>query len=268
MSASYELTGIVIQKKTFGENDLLITIFSPEAGLVRAVAPGARKHKSRLRGRTELLVINNFFLIKGRNLDRVTQIETIESHPKLCQSIGKLTVSQYLAELVLNLALTEQPQGELYSLLTEHLSRIENLCVTDNLFPYIAQAVFHLLAVTGVAPNVYRCVETQQDIKPEFDKPNWNIGFSFQAGGMIANNRPTHNQIDTKINALELACLQSLTNPDLSSIQQFTNNVSFDRLLIEKSWIRIERLLKNYAEYYLGKMLKSADIVTDVLLAF
>lgn len=267
MSSTYELTGIILQKKAFGENDLLVTFLSPECGLVRAIAPGARKHKSRLRGRTELLVVNNLFLITGRNLDRITQIETIESYPKLSQTIGKLTVSQYLAELVLNLALTEQPQTELYSLLREHLKRIENLSNTDNLFPYIAQAVFHLLAVSGIAPNVHNCIHTQKAIEPQFQCQRWNVGFSFQGGGIITNNIPSSNKIDRQINALELALLQSLGNPQLSMMTEITT-LPFPQLFIEKSWIRVERVLKDYLEFYLGRVLKSAEIITDVLIAF
>ena len=267
MGGSYDLTGIVLQKKAFGENDLLVTILSPEIGLVRGIAPGARKHKSRLRGRTELLVVNHFFLIKGRSIDRITQIETIESYPKLSQTIGKLAVSQYLAELTLNLALKEQPQSELYTLLREHLRRIENLSNDDNLFPYLTQAVFHLLAVNGIAPNVHYCIHSQEAIEPQFQEQNWHIGFSFQGGGIIKNIFSSSNKIDRHINALELALLQSLGNSNLSPLSAITPRY-FHQLFIEKSWIRVERMLKDYLEFYLGRVLKSAEILTDVLIAF
>lgn len=267
MSGSYDLIGIVMHKKPLGENDLLVTILSPESGLVRGVAPGARKHKSRLRGRTELLVVNHFFLIKGRNLDRITQIETIASYPKLSQSIGKLAVSQYLAELVLNLALREQPQQELYTLLREHLTRVENTSAQENLFPYLTQAVFHLLAVSGIAPNVHSCVHSQTAIEPQFQQQNWQIGFTFQGGGIIQNSFAHSNKIDRHLNALELAILQSLGNAHLSPMSQITS-LQFHQLLVEKSWIRVERMLKDYLEFYLGRMLKSAEIITDILIAF
>ncbi len=267
MSVTYDLTGIIIQKKAFAENDLLVTILSPQCGLVRGIAPGARKYQSRLRGRTELLVINNFFLIKGRNLDRITQIETLESYPKLSQTIGKLTVSQYLAELSLNLALGGQPQPELYSLLIEHLKRIENLSTQENLFPYLAQAVFHLLAVSGMAPNVNYCIHTQKAIEPQFEYPQWNVGFSFQGGGIVRDNMPSPTKIDRQINALELSLLQNLANSQPFAVSQITTQ-PFDPLFVEKSWIRVERVLTDYLEFYLGRRLKSADIITDVLIAF
>ena len=267
MNTSYELTGIVINKKPLAENDLLLTILSPEQGLVRVVAPSARKYKSQLRGRTELLVVNSFFIVKGKSLDRITQIETIESHPQLSYSIEKLTASQYLAELVLHLALPEQPQVELYTILLEHLNRLVEINRQVNLFPYISQAVFHLLAVSGIAPNVYTCVQSQKNIEPQFNQLRWHIGFSFHGGGVIRTNIPIHYPVNVKINAIELALLQSLASANLTPIEQIIPD-HYDRLLIDKSWIRVERLLKSYLEFQLGKVLKSAEMITDLLIAF
>ena len=264
---SYELTGIVINKKPLGENNLLLTILSPEQGLVRVTAPGAKKYKSKLRGRTELLVVNTFFIARGKSLDRITQIETIESHAQLSQTIEKLTASQYLAELVSYLALPEQPQQDLYTILLEHLRRLANVNSKENLLPYIAQAVFHLLAVSGFAPNVYSCVQTQKTIEPQFDQFKWHIGFSFQGGGLIRTNIPIHHHIDFKINAIELALLQSLTNANLKPIDEIVPK-KYDRLLIDKSWIRVERLLKNYLQFQVGRTLKSAEMITDILITF
>lgn len=146
MSLTYQTTGIIVRKQGFGENDLLITLLSPENGLVKAIAPNARKHQSTLRGRTELFVVNKFLMIKGKNLDRISQVETEKTYRKLSQSLGKLTASQYLAELVLNLAITQEPQSELYVILNEHLQRIEQLSPSENLFPYISQSVFHFFS--------------------------------------------------------------------------------------------------------------------------
>ncbi len=54
MSRTYQATGINLQGMAFGEADRLLTILTAEYGLIRAIAPGARKYKSSLRGRSEL----------------------------------------------------------------------------------------------------------------------------------------------------------------------------------------------------------------------
>lgn len=264
------LRGIIIQKKSLAENDLIITFLSPDKGIQSAIAPNAKNYQSNLQGKTELLMINDFWLTRGRNLSRITQIETQENYRNLTKSIGKLTVSQYLSELVLHLALKEQSQPELYLLFTEHLRRIENVNSDEDLFPCLAQAVFHLLIVAGIAPEIYHCVITQKPLKPNFEQINWQVGFSYQGGGICQEKYSSHGQIkiNEQLNALELAILQSLPRQVLRDDIQSTIPVSYDKMMIKKSWIRVERILKEYIEFYLSYKLKSAEIITDILIHF
>lgn len=262
MSQTYHTKGIILKKKGFGENDLLITFLSPENGLVKAIAPNARKYQSTLRGKTELFVVNDFFMAKGRNLHRILQVETEKTYTKLSQSLNKLTMAQYLAELVLNLAITSQPQPELYIIFNEHLHRINQVSPSESLFPYIAQSVFHFLAVTGIAPNVYSCVETQEAIIPNFEQKHWKIGFSFKSGGLskILNSDKINYEINSQLNPMELALFQSLAHKVLLPIAEILPCVYPDSV-IENGWIKIEKILKDYTEFYLGHALKSAQII-------
>lgn len=188
MSRTYKATGINLKGMPFGESDRLLTILTPEFGLIRAVAPGARKHKSSLGGRSGLFVVNELLIAKGRSLDKITQAQTLESYPGLGQHLGKLTASQYLAELVLLQALSEQPQNELYNLLSEHLRRIEKAPTDEAIMGHLTQAVFHLLAIAGVAPQVHYCCMTQIPLTPDFTIPNWQVEFNVCAGGAIAQD--------------------------------------------------------------------------------
>ena len=110
----YTTTGIILQGLTLNESDRLVKVLTPDYGLISATAPGAKKYKSRLRGRTELFVINKLLIIKGRSLDKIIQADTIYTYPGLSKDLGKLAAAQYLAELALYLAVDEQPQAELY----------------------------------------------------------------------------------------------------------------------------------------------------------
>ena len=278
MTKTYKTTGIILNRKPLGENDRLVTILTPEYGLIRAVAPGARKYKSSLRGRSELFVVNDLLLVKGRSLDKITQAETQESYAKLGQDLGKLTVSQYLAELSLCLALSDQPQEELYSLLNEHLRRIEQLPVNQNLFPYLAQAVFHLLAIAGIVPQVHTCCLTQKSLIANFQDPYWKVGFSFSAGGLISLSALQSNadraicqdkttKINTTLGALELTFLQNLSNKILPEYSKISP-VILNTLSIENAWIKVERILKEYVEFHLGRSLRSAEMINDVLIEF
>lgn len=275
MSKTYQATGIILKGMPLGETDRLVTILTSEYGLIRAVVPGARKHKSRLRGRTELFVVNQFLIAKGRSLDKITQAETLESYPGLSRDLGKLTASQYLAELVLSLALSEQPQIELYELLNEHLRRIEQVSTPQTLYAHLGQAVFHLLAIAGVAPQVYSCCLTHKPVQANFIDSHWRVGFSFDAGGTInlssdridnsqGGNKQTEQISSTKLNwkltAVELTLLQQLGKKFLPQADEILP-IDVVNLSIDVAWIKIERLLREYAQYHFGCSFRSATLV-------
>ncbi len=197
MSRTYTATGINLKSMPLGEYDRLLTILTAEHGLIRAVAPGARKHQSKLGGRSALFVVNQLQIAVGRTLPKVIQAETLTSYPRLSQDLCKLTASQYLAEITLCQALTQQPQTELFHLLTEHLGRLERLprvpkdrvtaaTIELAVLSHLAHATFHLLALAGIAPQVQMCCLTQQPLVPDFTSQIGQVGFSVGAGGTIS----------------------------------------------------------------------------------
>jgi DNA repair protein RecO (recombination protein O) len=185
MSGTYKATGINLKAMPLGESDRLLTVLTRELGLIRVVAPGARKHQSSLRGRSGLFVLNELLIAKGRNLDKIIQADSLESYPGLSQDLRKLTASQYVAELVLYQALSNQPQEELFCLLREQLALIERL-PGEAILASLAHATFHLLRLAGVAPQVYDCCFTKQSVVPDFKIHDWQVGFSIAAGGVVS----------------------------------------------------------------------------------
>ncbi len=184
MSRTYRATGINLKSMPFGEADRLLTILTREYGLIQAIALGSRKHNSSLTGRSGLFVVNDLLLVKGRSLDKVTQAETLESYPKLGQNLQKLTVSQYLAELCLCQALSDQPQEELFVSLNQQLQQLEQAAAGEVL-PCFLYAFVQLLSLGGVVPQVDRCCVTGEPMQPDLTDPSWRSGFSVAAGGVV-----------------------------------------------------------------------------------
>ncbi|MEL6326709.1 MAG: DNA repair protein RecO [Cyanobacteria bacterium J06626_23] len=280
MSRTYKATGIVLKAVPMGEADRLVTILTPENGLVRAIAPGARKHKSRLGGRTGLFVINELLLSKGKSLDKIVQAETVRSFPALSTDLGRLTASQYLSELVLCEAVSELPQAELFSFIVAFFERLEQ-ADSAAVLAELAQAVVHLLRLGGIAPEVYQCCLTGTPIRPDLDNPGWRVGFSTEAGGTVQlsamgqlepGGAPIVREsgyrsrrkigLNTQINASELIILQELCRSELvltegSSLPSEigANPAAFDL------WRRIERILRQYAQYHLDRDIRSAALI-------
>lgn len=265
MSRSYKATGINLKAMPIGENDRLLTILTPEFGLVRAVAPGARKPQSRLGGRSGLFVINQLLIAKGKRLDKLVQAETLRSFPKLSQHLGRLTASQYLAELALFQGLSEQSQEELYLLLVEHLERIENSS-SATLLSCLVHGVYHLLVLAGVGPQVRRCCITQEPLVPDLADNTWQVGFSPVAGGAFCLDAalpPIPRQHMMRLGALELALLQQLSQPRLinTALPKGVDAVSAPALKTHELWSRLERVLRQYAQYHFDRPIRSAALI-------
>lgn len=287
MGGTYKAIGINLKGTPLGESDRLLTILTDEYGLIRVVAPGSRKHKSSLGGRSSLFVVNQLLLAKGQTLDKIIQAESIESFPKLSQDLCKLTAAQYLAELALFQALSDQAQTDLFSLLRGHLSRIEKFPAAVTL-PSLIHATFHLLALAGLTPQLHACCVSQQRLAPAVDHPNWQVGFSVMAGGTVsldhldqlpkagfrvatptgnysAENRqaspsPKSPDFLTRINAVELTLLQQLTQPNL--IQDLLDTQA-DLLHPQhyQNWLTLERVLRHYAQYHFDRPIRSAALI-------
>ncbi|MEO0841791.1 MAG: DNA repair protein RecO [Cyanobacteria bacterium J06643_5] len=186
MSRTYKATGINLKATAFGESDRIVTILTREFGLIRATAPGARKHLSSLGGRSGMFVVNQLLIAKGRSIDKITQAQTIKTYPGLGGDLGKLAASQYLAEIVLAQALSEYPQDELFELFNEHLGRLEKLPKNLNVLAYLVHGVFQFLDLAGLRPQVEACCLSENRVTPDFDNPKALTAFSINAGGVVS----------------------------------------------------------------------------------
>ncbi|MBD2306185.1 DNA repair protein RecO [Chroococcidiopsis sp. FACHB-1243] len=300
MSRTYKATGINLKSMPLGEADRLLTILTQEFGLIRAVAPGVRKQNSKIGGRSGLFVVNELLIAQGRSLDKITQAETIESYPALSQDLGKLAASQYLAEMAMCQALSEQPQTELFFLLNEHLKRLEQLpkSAGSSTLAHLCHAAFHLLALAGVAPQVQACSLTANSLIPDFSTPDWQVGFSTSAGGTVnlsawENATATGKNSDrnksikpdvTNTNILpptgrvaeamgtayraiahkqeKLVLDRRINAAELTLLQQLSQaNLPAIAVLDRHNWLSIERILRQYVQYHFGRPIRSAALI-------
>ena len=185
MGATYKATGINLKSMPMGENDRLLTILTREFGLIRAIAPGSRKHESTLRGRSGLFVVNTLLLVPGKSLDKIIQAESNASFPKLSQDLGKLTAAQYLAELCLYQALSDQPQMELFEALCDALTRLEAV-EGERAIAILVEGIVQMLYLAGVIPEVEHCSVTRKPIPPDTSDSRWRVGFHPAAGGVVS----------------------------------------------------------------------------------
>jgi DNA repair protein RecO (recombination protein O) len=75
----YRDEAVVLRTHKLGEADRIVTLLTRRHGRVRAVAKGVRRTKSRFGARLEPAVRADLQLFEGRDLDIVTQAETLDA---------------------------------------------------------------------------------------------------------------------------------------------------------------------------------------------
>ena len=120
----YKTAAIVLRQRRLGDADKILILYSAEQGKIEAVAKGVRKTKSRLAGHVEPLTQATFLLAKGKTLDIVTQVETIEPFQAVRDDLERLSRGLYAAEMLEKFTETHEEHFALYRLLLDTLRRL------------------------------------------------------------------------------------------------------------------------------------------------
>jgi DNA repair protein RecO (recombination protein O) len=149
----YRETGIVLRTMRLGEADKIVTIVTNGRGKVRAVAKGVRKTKSRFGGRLEPLSHVSLQLYEGRNLDTITQVETLDHFRSIREDLDRLTQATTMLEVVDALVQEGEQNPRLLQML---LGALRTLDAQPS--PLVVPSFFwKLLAHEGFRPVLDRC---------------------------------------------------------------------------------------------------------------
>lgn len=151
--ALYRDRGVVLRTYRLGEADRIVVIFTEAHGKVRAVAKGVRKTKSRFGARLEPTSHVALLLYEGRELDVVTQADSLDHHPGVRADLGRLAKATAVLEAVDHVAQDREPDANLYRMLVGALHALDR---RDS--PLLVPAFYwKVLAAEGVAPMVESC---------------------------------------------------------------------------------------------------------------
>jgi DNA repair protein RecO (recombination protein O) len=153
VSGLYRDSGVVLRTIKLGEADRIVTVFTHAHGKVRAVAKGVRKTTSKFGARLEPTSRVALQCYKGRELDIVTQAESIETHRVLREEYTLFTHAIPMLEAVDQVAQDREPNPALYRMLTGALRTLG-----ERQSPLVTPAFFwKLLSLEGFHPMLDAC---------------------------------------------------------------------------------------------------------------
>jgi DNA repair protein RecO (recombination protein O) len=177
----YRDEAIVLRTHKLGEADRIITLLTRQHGRVRAVAKGVRKTTSRWGSRLEPFTHVDLQLAEGRNLDVITQADTLDAFPsRLGDHYDRYTAGTVMLETADRLVTEEkQPSLQQFLLLVGGLRAMTSgeRAPAQVLDSYLLRS----LAVAGYAPSFEHCARCGLE-PPDLGQHRW---FNPSYGGML-----------------------------------------------------------------------------------
>jgi recombinational DNA repair protein (RecF pathway) len=115
-------------------------------------------------------------LAKGRNLDIVTQSQTIDGFLALKSDLWRTSCGLYILELIDSFTMENSENRPLFNLL---LDTLRQLCQVDSKEIVLRYFELHLLHYLGYRPQLHRCVMCNSPLKPGVNF------FSASQGGVL-----------------------------------------------------------------------------------
>ncbi len=144
--------GIVLRKHPVTESSLIVTWFTRELGKLRTMAKGARRPKGPFHGKIDLFYRDEIVFLRSRRSDLHLLHECfLESpHPKLRDSVPRMTAASYVAEVTDLATADEDPNAPLFDALSATLAALET---ERSMAPVVLWFELRLLSTSGWAPK-------------------------------------------------------------------------------------------------------------------
>jgi DNA repair protein RecO (recombination protein O) len=244
-SRLYRTPAVVLKRMDLGEADRIVTLFSRDEGKIRAVAKGVRRSTSRSAGHLEPFTLSDVLFAVGRELDVISQADTLESFRDIREDLDLTTHAYYLTELVDLLTEDRQENRVVYDIL---VAGLHDLVAASNTRMVIIMFHLTLLEAVGYRPELRECVGCRADIQPERNH------FSALLGGVLCPacgpTEPTARTIGTS--ALKL--------------MRFLQLAGGERAVNAPTHVcrEAEALLRDYAEHIVERRLRTPALIARV----
>jgi DNA repair protein RecO (recombination protein O) len=175
----YRDRAVVLRQHKLGEADRIVTLLTRDHGLVRAVAKGVRRTRSKFGARLEPFAHIDVQLHPGRNLDIVTQVVSLDAFATdIVSDYGRYTSACAMLETAERLAGEERaPAPELHRLTVGALRAVADGSRPRELLldAYLLRA----MSIAGWAPALSECARCAT--------PGPHRAFHVAAGGSVCS---------------------------------------------------------------------------------
>ena len=238
---------IIMRIKEFGESDLLVTFFTPEKGLLKGVAKGARRSRKRF-----VNCLDHFCLVnleygtqKKGDLQFLHSGRLIKAHEGLRNDYMILTRASYMVELTEILFPLGVSDPRMFGLLIRSFEAL-----ADGEDAETITMIFEVRAMVlgGYAFNFEKCCKCLREYKGE-----GTAVFIPERGGISCLNCQPVSARNPKLTPEAVKTIKMIQSKPLD--QSF--NLAFPEQILKE----LKPVFKLHREYHLGLRMKSLSLI-------
>ncbi len=240
-----ESEAVVLRAHDYGESDRIVTFFSREWGLVRAMAKGARRSSKRFVHAFEPNSVVQLGLRQRRALAWVESCRLLEGHLALRSDPLRWTYAGLLVETTLRLNPENLPNPSFYGLLCGGLKRLG----TDR-DPGNVAALFLVrgLRILGALPSLEGCCQCGRKIG---EASLWKLSLETGRFSCGLHGEPDHEGIDLDKGCAAL--LHAMLRAPVEKMWRFRLRKPAQKDLV--------RAVCTWVEHHTGQRLKSRGLL-------
>ncbi len=241
-------TGLVLREVKYQDADRILTILTPEHGIISAFAKGSLRLKSKLFSACGLFCYSEFRLFPGKEMFRIDEADVKNIFHGLSSTLEGMSLAIYLAELTTAVSPTGSEGDKLLRLLLNSLYLLsEKKCPALKV-----KAVFELRAMSecGFMPQLLCCKECNK-----YDGENFYL--EHKNGVLFCEQCATKNGNLTNLNEGALFALRHICLVEDKKVFAFQ--------ISEKAMHYLSLAAQEYTLLHLDKKIKSLDFLKSVL---
>jgi len=245
-STLYRAEGIILRHRPLGEADRLVIFYTKEAGKLRASGRGVKKTTSRLAGHIEPLTHVSLLLVKGKNLDIISQAQTLHSFPPLRDDLRRMARALYAAEMVDLFTEEQEPHPEVFTLFLETLHLLATSADHDRM---LHRFEIQFLGQMGYEPRLSACSICGR-------APSATPVFSALWGGLLCPECAPRDQQARPLTPGDVAALSMLLRGRIEEVQRTE--------ILEKRRKTLAGLLRWYTQHIIERPVQSGMFLDAV----
>lgn len=250
---NYVTDAINLKSYNLNDADKIILMYSKEKGLIKGVAKGIKKPKSKLGARMDLLVANTLQLLKGRSMDTIIQAQTLNNFKKTREDIDKLLYSSYITELIVNLGEGSEPASkEIYELLYKALNKISESETKKDALIAVIKFQLKILLFMGFCVELDSCLCCREQILDD------EMYFSSKMGGVVCKECNEILGVQLKMHHKIRDFLQAMLQFD------FNYESEYDKKATNKVCQVCFNLLDEYIKIHTNKKQKTVKVLQEI----